>query len=121
MIVAASILTAYDAPMLPISSKSGAPPGREKHGVKLFRAIGGLPIIRMLMEAKPSRLLQGLGSSCTTTSVWIGSLSYDDTLENLLRIFELTRLRRCKSRAPRTPPPALITLDEVVSLYRDGS
>ena len=117
VIVAASMLSLYDSPMLPIV-KDRTAPGGEKQGVKLFQAIGGLPIIRMLIDTKPSDYYKALWQPCSTISIQIGSLSFEDTLENLLRIFEATRFGDARVEAA-TPPNALITLTEVVSLYRE--
>ncbi|MDA4115922.1 MAG: hypothetical protein OK442_05145 [Thaumarchaeota archaeon] len=46
-------------------------------------------------------------------------MEYDDTLEDLLRIFELTGFGDARVNA-RAPPHGLVTLEEVVSLYREG-
>jgi hypothetical protein len=112
------MLSLYDAPMLPVVKDRSEPGVAEKQGVRLFRAIGGLPIIRMVLKTKPSGYYKALWEPCTTISIWIGSLSFDDTLENLLRIFEVTGFGDARVEAA-TPPHALITLTEVVSLYRE--
>jgi CBS domain-containing protein len=103
--------------MLPVVKDRSAPARSEKQGTRLFQAIGGMPIIRMVMETTPSEYYKALWKPCTTTSIWIGSLSFDDTLENLLRIFEMTGFGDARVEAV-TPPNALVTLTEVLSLYR---
>ncbi len=118
VIVAASILSVYEAPMLPIV-KVGASPTHEKEGITLFQAIGSQPIISLLTQTKPGEYYKILWNSCTTTSIWIGALGYDDSLDELLRIFVLTGFGDAKVDCPPSPP-ALITLNEVVSLYREG-
>ena len=118
VIVAASILSIYDSPMLPIM-KAGAAPTLEKEGVKLFQAIGGQPIMRVLIEAPPSEYYKVLWNSCTTTSIWIGSLSFGDTLDTLLRTFELTGFGDARIGGPSNSH-ALVTLNEVVALYGEG-
>jgi len=118
VIVAASILSVYEAPMLPIV-KVGASPTHEKEGITLFQAIGSQPIISLLTKTKPSDYYKILWNSCTTTSIWIGALGYDDSLDELLRIFVLTGFGDAKVDSPPSPP-ALITLNEVVGLYREG-
>jgi hypothetical protein len=118
VIVAASILSIYDAPMLPIV-KVGDSPTIEKDGVRLYQAIGSQPIIRLLTATRPSDYYRILWKSCETTSIWIGSLDYDDTLENLLKTFELTGFGDARVNNDSAPPHALITLDEIVSLYRE--
>jgi CBS domain-containing protein len=117
VIVAASILSIYDSPMLPIV-KVGASPPVEKAGIKLFHAIGSQPIIRLLTETKPKNYYKALWNSCTTTSILIGSLGYDDTLDKLLSIFELTGFGDARVDSPPLPP-ALITLNEVAHLFRE--
>ncbi|MDA4115831.1 MAG: hypothetical protein OK442_04685 [Thaumarchaeota archaeon] len=118
VIVAASILSVYEAPMLPIV-KVGASPTHVKEGVTLFQAIGSQPIISLLRETKPKDYYKILWSSCTATSIWIGALGYDDSLDELLRVFVLTGFGDAKVDSPPSPP-ALITLNEVVALYREG-
>jgi CBS domain-containing protein len=118
VIVAASMLSIYDSPMLPIV-KVGESPTVEKEGVKLFQAIGSQPILRLLTECEPSDYYKILWNSCTTTSIWIGSLGYIDNLDRLLRTFELTGFGDARVDSP-LHPPALITLNEVASLYARG-
>jgi len=117
VIVAASILATYEFPILPVT-KAGAPPDVEKKEVKLFKAIGGLQIVRLMTESEPSDHYNMMWNPCTTTSMWLGALEYHDSLEKLLRIFELTGFGDARVNA-QAPPHALITLEEVVSLYRD--
>jgi predicted transcriptional regulator len=116
VIVAASILTTYDSPMLPIV-KVGTSPTLERNGVKFFQAIGSLPIITLLTETSPGEYYKVLWNPCTTTSIWIGSLEFQDSLEDLLRIFEVSGFGDAKVDSPPLPP-ALLTLNQVVSLYR---
>jgi len=115
--VAASILSTYEFPILPIT-KEGAPPEVEKKGIKLFKAIGGQQIIRLLLETKPSDYYKILWGPSTKTTMWLGALEYHDSLEKLLRTFEVTGFGDARVNA-RAPPHALVTLDEVVSLYRE--
>ena len=103
VIVAASILSVYEAPMLPIV-KVGASPTHVKEGVTLFQAIGSQPIIRLLTETKPRDYYKILWNSCTTTSIWIGALGYDDSLDELLRVFVLTGFGDAKVDSPRPRP-----------------
>jgi CBS domain-containing protein len=118
VIVAASVLAAHDAPILPITKVGGSPPGVEKQGLKLFRAIGGQQAIRLVVKTNPKDRYKVLWDPCITTSMWLGALDYDDTLENLFRIFELTGFGDARVNA-RAPPHGLVTLEEVVSLYRE--
>ena len=119
VIVAASVLASHDAPILPITKAGESPPGIEKKGVRLFRAIGGQQAIRLVVKTKPKDRYRVLWDSCITTSMWLGAIEYDDTLEKLLRIFEVTGFGDARVNA-RAPPHALVTLEDVVSLYRDG-
>jgi CBS domain-containing protein len=104
--------------MLPIV-KVGASQVKEKDGVILFQAIGSQPIIRLLTETKPSEYYKILWNPCTATSIWIGALGYNDSLDHLLRVFVLTGFGDAKVDSPPSPP-ALLTLSEVVGLYREG-
>ncbi len=122
VIVAASMLSIYDSPMLPIVKERLAPgrpgtPGNRKS--KIFQAIGGLPVIRMIVATKPSEYYKALWAPCSTTTTWIGSLDYQDTLQHLLQLYETTGFGDARAEAD-TPPNTLITLMEVVSLYAEG-
>jgi CBS domain-containing protein len=86
--------------------------------VKLFKAIGGQQAISLVVKTKSKDRYRVLWDSCITTSMWLGALEYDDTLENLLRVFELTGFGDARVNA-RAPPHALLTLEEVVGLYRE--
>lgn len=118
VIVAASILSIYDSPMLPIM-KVGAPPTVERGGVTLFRAVGSQPIIRLLTETAPQNYYSALWNSCITTSVLIGSLGYGDSLNKLLSVFEISGFGDARVEASQGQH-ALVTLDEVAHLYREG-
>ena len=117
LIVAASILSIYDSPMLPIV-KVGESSTSEKAGVKLFQAIGSQPIITLLTGTRPEDYYKALWNPCAATSIWIGSLGYSDTLDRLLSIFELTGFGDARVDTPSSPP-ALITLNEVAELYKE--
>lgn len=117
VMVAASLLTAYDTPMLPIV-KAGTAPGVKKDGLVLYRAIGSFPIIRLLVESNPKDHYKVLWGACTTTSIFIGSVEFEDPLERVLQVYEKTGFADARVDG-NGGPPALITLDEVVSLYRE--
>ena len=74
--------------------------------------------MRLVLETKPKDYYKVLWSPCTTATMWLGALEYQDSFENLLRIFQLTGFGDARVNA-HAPPHALITLDEVVSLYRE--
>jgi CBS domain-containing protein len=116
VIVAASMLLGFDSPILPIT-KLGFQVETDKQGFRLFRAIAGLSIIRLLVETEPRDYYEALWKPCDTTSIWIGSLVYEDTLETLLRVFELTGFGDVRVDA-RDSASALITLNDVASLYK---
>jgi CBS domain-containing protein len=116
VIVAASMLSGYDSPMLPIT-KLGFQVEKEDQGFRLFRAIASLSIIRLLVETEPRDYYEALWKPCDTTSVWIGALVDEDTLETLLRVFELTGFGDARIDASDSAT-ALITMNEVASLYR---
>ncbi|MDA4115923.1 MAG: hypothetical protein OK442_05150 [Thaumarchaeota archaeon] len=53
VIVAASVLAGHDAPILPITRAGGSPPGVERHGMRLFRAVGGQQAIKLVVKTRP--------------------------------------------------------------------
>jgi len=117
VIVAASILAAYEAPIIPMSKVEKAN-GAEKRGVKLFKAIGGRQIISLIVKSEPRDYYRLMWEPCTSTTTWLGALEYQDSLNKLLKTFSITGFGDARVNAP-SPPHALVTLDEVVSLYRD--
>lgn len=117
VIVAASILSAYEFPIVPLT-KAGLPEEVREKEVKLFKAIGGQQIIRLMTENEPRDYAEVLWNPCITASMWLGALEFDDSLEKLLRIFELTGFGDARVNNS-VPPHALITLDELLSLYRE--
>lgn len=116
LIVAGSILADYDFPILPIR-KGGGPPGIDKEGLKLFKAIGGQQVIRLVVKSKPEDYAKILWAPCSGIGMWLGAVEYHEGLGRLLRIFELTGFGDARVNAP-SPPHGLVTLEEVVSLYR---
>ena len=116
VIVAASILADYESPILPVR-KSGEPASVDKEGVKLFKAIGGQQVIRLVLKTKPEDYHKILWAPCSTIGMWLGAVEFHDELEKLLRIFEVTGFGDARVNAP-VPPHGLVTLEEVVSLYR---
>jgi CBS domain-containing protein len=117
VVVAASMLTAYDAPMLPLTKLKTARVV-ERDGVRLYQAVGSLPMITLLLETKPSEYYKALWNSCSTTSVWIGSMRYEESLDRLVRVFAMTGFGDARVDFDDSPP-ALITLIEVASLYKE--
>ncbi len=117
VIGAASILADYEFHILPVR-KGRALPGVDKEGVKLFKAIGGQQVFSLLVKSKPEDYNRILWAPCSTIGMWLGTVEFHDELKKLLRIFELTGFGDAMVNAP-APPHGLVTLEEVVSLYRE--
>jgi CBS domain-containing protein len=116
VIVAASMLADYEFSILPVS-KGRAPTGVDKEGVKLFKAVGGQQVFRLVVKSKPEDYHKVLWAPCSTIGMWLGTVEFHDELEKLLRIFEVTGFGDARVNA-QVPPHGLVTLEEVVSLYR---
>jgi len=119
LIVAASILADYEHPIVPVR-RGRSQAGVEKEGLKLFRAVGGQQVIRLIVRTRPADYQGLLWRPCSATSIWLGAVEYGESLERLLRVFELTGFGDARVNAP-APPHGLVTLEEVVSLYREGT
>lgn len=117
LVVAASILAAHEAPILPLANGAG-PTGVEKDGIRLFRAVGGQQVIRLIVKSKPSEYSKVIWAPCVESGMWLGALEYSSTLEDLLRVYEVTGFGDARVNGP-APPHALLTMDHVVSLYRE--
>jgi hypothetical protein len=117
LMVAASMLADYEHPIVPV--RKGRPQaGEEKKGVKLFKAIGGQQVLRLIVKTKPSDYEKMLWGPCSDASIWLGAVEYEESLGRLLQVFDLTGFGDARVNA-KAPPHGLISLEEVVSLYRE--
>ncbi len=117
LMVAASLLADYEHPIVPVT-KGRSRSGLEREGVKLFKAMGGQQVLSLIVKTKPGDYQTLLWGPCGPTTIWLGAVEYDESLERLLRIFELTGFGDAKVIAP-APLHGLVSLEEVVSLYRE--
>lgn len=118
LMVAASFLVDYEHPIVPVS-RGRSPPGVEREGVKLFKAIGGQQVIRLILKTKPVDYQKLLWGPCDAATIWLGAVGYGESLGRLLQIFDVTGFGDARVTA-EAPPHGLVSLEEVVSLYRDG-
>jgi CBS domain-containing protein len=117
VIVAASILADYEFSILPVR-KGKASAGVEKEGIMLFKAIGGQQAFSLLVKSKPEDYNKILWAPCSTICMWLGKVEFHDELKKLLRTFEVTGFGDAMVDAPASPH-GLVTLEELVSLYRE--
>ena len=99
-------------------TKGAGPADVEKDGIRLFKAVGGQQVIRLIVKSKPADYSRLLWAPCFDSGMWLGALEYSSTLEDLLRVYEVTGFGDARVNGP-APPHALVTMDQVVSLYRE--
>jgi CBS domain-containing protein len=117
LMTAGSMLASYEHPILEVT-RTGAPQETQRDSVKLFRAVGGAQIVRLLLKSKPSDYHDVLWGPASAASMWLGVLDFEDSLDRLLSVFELTGFGDAMLTAPGRQY-ALVSLDDLIRLYRE--
>jgi len=105
--------------MLPITT--GLEPRIDpKTKIKLHAAVGGYSVLQSILNSNPSEYAKLLWTKCQDMPVWIGSVKFSDTLDDLLHVFEKTRFGNAVVEDTTREHSSLVTLKEIMSLYRVG-
>jgi len=59
--------------------------------LKKYPAIGGYPVLDAIMKTEPKEYQKLLMTKSQDMPIWIGTVKFSDTLDDVLRIFETTR------------------------------
>jgi hypothetical protein len=124
LIISANLLHLENAPMLPIveaESKIDPLTKIDPHtGMKMYASLGGYSVLSAIMRTDPNDYAKLLWKHCEDFPVWRGSVKFTDTLNDLLKVFEATKLGDAAVEGSRNFP-ALATLQEILVLFRNGS
>jgi hypothetical protein len=89
-------------------------------GMKMYASLGGYSVLSAVMRTDPNDYAKLLWKHCEDFPVWRGSVKFTDTLNDLLKVFEATKLGDAAVEGSRNFP-ALVTLQEILVLFRNGS
>jgi len=117
--VTASLLFLEEVQMLPIV-QGLEPKVDPKTRIKVHATLGGYSVLQAILNSKPSKYMELLWTKCQEMPIWIGSVKFSDTLDDLLHVFERTRFGNAVIEDATKERPALVTLKDIVSLYRVG-
>ncbi len=88
--------------------------------IKMYATLGGYSVLDAILKADPKDYMKLLWTPCQDFPVWIGSVKYTDTLDYLLNVFDHTRFGDAVVEGLENIP-ALVTLQEIISLYRNDT
>jgi hypothetical protein len=116
LIYSGSLLQLSDIHMLPVQKKEVTK--KSEGGHTLYGVFGSYAVIQSVIVLPPDESYKFLWTPTREFLVWVGSVSAKDDLDTLLAVFERTGFgaARLSGRQIRT----LITLDDVVTLVREG-
>jgi len=87
--------------------------------IKMYATLGGYSVLNAILKTDPRDYLKFLWSPCQDTPVWIGSVKYSDGFSDLLKVFDITKFGDAAVEDYGSTP-ALITLTEILTLYKKG-
>jgi CBS domain-containing protein len=116
IIVSGNLLQLGEVHMLPIVQ--GLEPRIDQETkIKMYAALGGASILNKLLNTPPRDYGKLIWTPCEQMPVWIGTVNYDDSLEDLLTVFVKTRFGNAAVERS-APMRELVTLSEILGLYR---
>jgi CBS domain-containing protein len=115
LIISANLLHLDEAQMLPIVQ------GLQEEidpltKIKMYPTLGGYSVLKAILKTDPKDYLKLLWTPCKEFPVWIGSVKFTDSLNDLLNIFNVTRFGDAAVEGKGTIP-ALITLQDILLLF----
>jgi len=119
LIISASLLHLDEAQMLPIVlglDEKIDPSTR----IKMYATLGGYSVLSAIMKTDPKNYLKLLWRPCQEFPSWVGSVKYSDVLDDLLKVFDLTRFGDAAVEGNGTIP-ALVTLQDILQLYKNDT
>ena len=80
----------------------------------------GYAVLNAILKTDPKDYLKLLWTPCQEFPSWIGSVKYTDTLDDLLKVFDLTKFGDAAVEGKGTIP-ALLTLQDVLSVVQNDT
>ncbi len=119
LIISANLLHLDEAQMLPIVQglEEKIDPSTK---IKIYATLGGYSVLNAILKTDPKDYLKLLWTPCQEFPSWIGSVKYTDTLDDLLKVFDLTKFGDAAVEGKGTIP-ALLTLQDVLPLYENDT
>lgn len=117
LIVPGSTLHITDVQLLPLMK--GFEPKMDKDtGIAFHKAVAGYSVLQRIIGTEPKDYFRLLWTPSKEVALLLGSVHFMDSLDDLLRVFDLTRWGAAivDSRGKHT----LITLKEIVQLFRQN-
>ena len=116
LIISANLLHLDEAQMLPIVQ------GLQERidpltGIKMYAAFAGYAVLNAILKTDPKDYLKLLWTPCKEFPTWIGSVKYNDSLDDLLKVLDLTKFGDAVVEGKGTIP-ALVTLQDILLLYK---
>lgn len=117
LIVTGSLLHLEEVQMLAIDG--GMEPRIDPNTkIRMYGAIGGLSVLSKVRMTNPKDYSKLLWTPCKEIPVWVGAVSYEDSLDELLGVVDLTRFG--DAIVEKGNATALLTLSEIIQLFRSG-
>jgi hypothetical protein len=118
LIISGNLLHLEEVQMLPIVQ--GLQPKIDPiTKIKMYATLGGYSVLSAILKTNSKDYNKLLWLPCQDIPVWIGSLKYVDSYSDLLKVFELTKFGDAAIEGSGSFP-ALITFQEILSLFRSG-
>ena len=89
-------------------------------GMKMYASLGGYSVLNAILRTDPKEYSKLLWKQCQEFPIWRGSVKFTDTLADLLKVFDATKLGDVAVEGLRSFP-ALVTLQEILLLYRNNT
>ncbi|MDG6901192.1 MAG: CBS domain-containing protein [Nitrososphaerota archaeon] len=118
LITAGSMFTLNDIFMLPVIAGLHPRWGANSR-VMMYGAVGGYSLLKRVAETSPPDYYKMLWTPCSETVMWIASCLSSDSIDDLLRLVEMTRFGNV--RVDHLRQHTLATLGDVVALIRNRS
>lgn len=118
MIISAEMLEVKQTPILPFVPWL-QPKIDPSTKIKMYAAFAGFSVLNAILKTDPKDYMKLLWRPSQDFSVWIGSVEYIDTLDDLLKVFDLTKFGDARVEGSEDIP-ALATFQDVISLYRNN-
>jgi len=116
LIISGNLLHLEDVQLLPIVQ--GLQPKFDPvTKIKMYATLAGYSVLKAVLKTNPKDYYKLLWLPCQDIPVWIGSVKYNDSYSDLLKVFELTKFGDAAVEGSGSFP-ALITLQEILTLFR---
>ncbi len=118
LIVSGNLLQLEEVHVLPIV-QGLKPKMDEKTKIKMYAALAGYSVLEKIIQTSPKDYLKLIWTHCKDIPVWIGSVNFEDSLNDLLGVYENTGFGDAALEGS-SKIPGLVTLSEIVDLYKNN-